>query len=334
VEQVDKSKQAAARQQGSSVLGWIRRQNLPEQVERLGRYQDEAEAIVNERLGIPVLEQCLPAMLDDPSHRLAVLDDCLKHRAARWPFVGIVQGLAAPITAMFRRRLALEQQRGMEGPESRVEMYLRPGGRDLSQGIQTTFAHLHQSQPMTSSLYRHRKLWESRQADLTAADLQRNLAETLTRQRAVIARRVCGRSGVVGGTVRWLLTIGALLWFPILQPLAQAALEDTLGHSVRTVALAIVRSLSVTALLQTLTFLALWFVLIWLLVRWDTARRVDRQLQRWKTSDSLDPGLSLPGQTLEWLGGLTGPIRAARERLEGLVKKAEELEGELESKAA
>jgi hypothetical protein len=100
------------------------------------------------------------------------------------------------------------------------------------------------------------------------------------------------------------------------------------------VALAIVRSLSVAALLQTLTFLVLWFVVIWLLVRWDTARRVDRQLQRWKTSDSLDPGLSLPGQTLEWLGGLTGPIRAARERLEGLVKKAEELEGELESKAA
>ena len=29
VEEVDKSKQAAARQQGSSVLGWIRRQNLP-----------------------------------------------------------------------------------------------------------------------------------------------------------------------------------------------------------------------------------------------------------------------------------------------------------------
>jgi hypothetical protein len=334
VAEVDQSKQAAARQQGSSVLGWIRRQNLPEQAARLGRFQEEAEDIINERLGIPLVEKCVPAMLDDPSHRLAILDDCLKQRAGRWPFVGIVQGLAAPITAMFRRRLALEQQRGMEGPESLVEIYLRPGGRELSQGIQTTFAHLQQSQPMTSALYRHRKLWDARQADIAAGDLQRSLAETLTRQRAVIAKRVCGRSGVIGGTLRWMLTIGALLWFPIIQPIAQAALEDTLGRSVRTVALAIVRSLSVAALLQTLTFLVLWFVVIWLLVRWDTARRVDRQLQRWKAADTLDPGLSLPGQTLEWLGSLTGPIRAARERLEGLVRKAEELEGELESKAA
>src|SRR5437763_6767532 len=110
VAEVDKSKQAAARQQGSSVLGWIRRQNLPEQAERLARLQEDAEDRINERLGIPLLERCVPAMLDDPSHRMTVLDDCLKQRTARWPFIGIVQGLAAPLTAMFRRRLALDQQ--------------------------------------------------------------------------------------------------------------------------------------------------------------------------------------------------------------------------------
>jgi GTPase Era involved in 16S rRNA processing len=334
VEEIDKSKQAAARQQGSSVLGWIRRQNLPEQADRLGRYQQDAEEIINERLGIPLLEKCLPAMLDDPSHRMAVLDDCLKQRAARWPFVGIVQGLAAPVTSMFRRRLALDQQRSLEGPESLVELYLKPNGRDLSQGIQTAFAQLQQAQPMTSGLYRHRKLWEARQADITAGDLQRDLADTLTRQRAVIVKRVCGRSGTVGGAVRWLLTIGALLWFPIVQPVLEAALQPAPVATIRAIALEIVRALSVTFLLKTLTFLVLWFVIIWLLVRWDTARRVDRQLQRWKGADTLDPGLSLPGQTLEWLGALTQPVRAARERLEGLVKRAEELEGELESKAA
>ena len=45
-------------------------------------------------------------------------------------------------------------------------------------------------------------------------------------------------------------------------------------------------------------------------------------------------GLSLPGQTLEWLNNLLEPIRAARERVEGLVRRAEELKGELETKAA
>jgi GTPase Era involved in 16S rRNA processing len=334
VEEVDQSKQAAARQQGSSVLGWIRRQNLPEQAERLARIQQDAEDRINDRLGLPLLERCVPAMLDDPSHRMAVLDDCLKQRAARWPFVGIVQGLAMPLTAMFRRRLALDQQRSLEGPEVLVEQYMRPNGRDLSQGIQTTFAQLQQSQPMVSSLYRGLKFWEARQADLAAADLLRNLADTLARQRAVIAKRVAGRSGKVGGAVRWSLTIGALIWFAILQPILHAALQPEPVATVRAIALEIVNALSVTFLLKTLTFMILWFVIIWLMVRWDTARRVDRQLQRWKTSDTLDPGLSLPGQMMDWLGTLTEPIRAARERLEGLVRRAEELEGELKSKAA
>jgi hypothetical protein len=334
VEEIDKGKQAAARQQGSSVLGWIRRQNLPEQADRLARLQQDAEDRINDRLGLPILERCIPAMLDDPSHRMAVLDDCLKQRSARWPFVGIVQGLMTPLTAMFRRRLAIDQQRSLEGPETLVEQYLRPDGRDLSQGIQTTFAQLQQAQPMVSGLFRARKLWESRAADLAAIDLHRNLAETLVRQRAVIAKRVCGRSGSVGGAVRWSLTIGALIWFAILQPILHAALQPAPAATFRAIALEIVNALSVTFLLKTLTFMILWFVMIWLMVRWDTARRVDRQLQRWKTSDTLDPGLSLPGQTMEWLTGLLEPIRAARERLDGLVRRAEELEGELEIKAA
>jgi hypothetical protein len=334
VEEVDRGKQAAQRQQGNSVLGWVERQNLPQQAARLANLHHDAEEMLNDRIGAPLLEKSIPGILDDPTHRLSVLDDCLKNRCAKWPFVNVIQSLAGPVAAMFRRRLSLEQQRSLEGPESLVESYLRPDGQDLAQRIETTFAQLQQSQPVVSSLFRNRRLWEARQADLAAAELRRNLTETVTRQRAIVARRVCGRGGPLGGAVRWGLTVGALLWFPILQPIVQAALEDTLGGSLKTIALAVVRALSVTALLQTLTFLILWFVILWMIVRWDTARRVDRQLHRWKSSDSLDPGLSLPGQTLDWLGGMLDPIRAARERMEGLVRRAEELKGELERKAA
>jgi hypothetical protein len=336
IEEVDKSKQAAARQQGHSVLGWIRRQNLPEQVERLTHLQQDAEEIISERIGGPLLEKCIPAMLDDPANRMGLMDDCLRQRAARWPFVNVIQSLAAPLAAMFRRRLSLDQQRSLEGPQSLVELYLRPDGRDLANAVQTTFAQLQQSQPMVSSLYRSRKLWEDRQADLAAAELQRNLAQTLERQRAVIGRRVSGggRSRAIGSVIRWLLTVGALIWFAIAQPILEAALQPSPARTIRAIALEIVHALSVTFLLKTLTFMILWFFIIWLVVRWDTARRVDRQLQRWKVNDTLDPGLSLPGQTIEWLNMLVDPIRAARERLEDLVKRAEALEGELESKAA
>jgi hypothetical protein len=37
---------------------------------------------------------------------------------------------------------------------------------------------------------------------------------------------------------------------------------------------------------------------------------------------------------MEWLTNLTEPIRAARDRLDGLVERVRSLEGELESKAA
>jgi hypothetical protein len=334
VEEVGRGRQAAASQQGNSVLGWIARQNLPDQAQRLANLERDAQETLDARLGAPLLERCVPAMLDDPANRLTILDDCLKRRSARWPFLGIVQGLAAPVAAIFRRRLSLDQQRGLEGAESLTEMYLRPDGKPLPQAVETAFAQLQQSQPTVSALYRDRKLWEDRQADLAAAALQRGMAETLTRQRAEISRRVAGRPGPVGNLVRWALTIGAILWFPILQPVAQAALENSLTSGLRTALLAIVKALSVTALLQTLTFLAVWFFLIWLLVRWDTSRRVDRQLQKWKTTDSTDPELSLPGNVLEWMDGLLEPIRTARTRLEDLVQRAESLKEELESKAA
>jgi hypothetical protein len=334
VQEVDQSKQAAARQQGNSVLGWIDRQNLPQHADRISHVEQNVEEVINDRLGAPILERCIPAMLDDPAHRLAILDDCLKQRCARWPFITIIQGLAAPIAGMFRRRLPIDQQRSLEGPELLAEAYLKPNGQDLAQTIQTTFAQLQQAQPMLSSLYRNKKLWEARQADLAAADLQRNIAETLTRQRAVITKRVAGRSRFPGNIIRWLLTIGALLWFPIVQPILEAILQPAPAATLRAIALEVVRALSVTFLLKTLTFLILWFVIIWLIVRWDTSRRVDRQLQRWKITDSLDPGLSMPGQTLEWLTRQTEPVRTAREKVEDLVKRAEDLKDQLEKKAA
>ena len=51
-------------------------------------------------------------------------------------------------------------------------------------------------------------------------------------------------------------------------------------------------------------------------------------------AQALDPELSLAGRTIEWLTGLTAPMRLSRERVEGLVRRTEELKGEIEAKAA
>ena len=40
---------------------------------------------------------------------------------------------------------------------------------------------------------------------------------------------------------------------------------------------------------------------------------------------SSEPTLSLAGQAMEWMGALTEPLRAARQRLESLVRRTEEI---------
>ena len=322
---VEKGRDAASRQQEHSIFSWISQQNLPGRAQSLARLAQDAEELLNHRIGVPLLERCIPAMLDDPAHRLAILDDCLKVRCARWPFVNIIQGLAGPVAAMFRRRSSSRAAAENDSPEALVEAHVRPGGQDLAHLVRASFAQLQQSQPAVSSLYQKRKLWEDRQSDLSAEDLRRQLAETLGRQRSIVAARVAGAGGPISGLFRWALTVGALLWFPIAQPVAEAALQDHLTGGVKVVALAIVHALSVTFLLKALTFMILWFALIWLLVRWDTQRRVEKQLTRWKIADAADPGLSLPGRAVEWLTALQEPIQTARDRFEGLLRRAEEL---------
>ena len=53
VQEVDQSKQAAARQQGNSVLGWIDRQNLPQHADRISHVEQNVEEVINDRLGDP-----------------------------------------------------------------------------------------------------------------------------------------------------------------------------------------------------------------------------------------------------------------------------------------
>ncbi len=333
VEEVELGRLAAARQQEATIFGWIQRQNLPERSRRLERLGEEAEDTVHDRLAIPLLERAVPAILDDPAHRLSILDECLKQRCARWPFVNIVQALAGPIASVFRRRLSAEQQRTLEGPDVLVETYLRPEGRDLSASIQTTFAYLQQSQPLISHLYKDRKLWEARPADLATGELQRALADTVTRQRAMIVRRACGRSGLIGHFLRGFLTIGALLWFPLIQPMVEAMLQDNFIGNIRHILLIVARAFSVASLLQTVSFLILWYFIIWLIVRWNTQRRIERQLARWKSTDSTDPELNLAVRTMEWVETLTQPIRLAREKIDRLIERSEELRGDMEKAA-
>jgi hypothetical protein len=188
---------------------------------------------------------------------------------------------------------------------------------------------MQQSSPLVSRMYSQRKLWESPAAEQAEANLKHRLADTVQRQRSVIRSRFSSR-GAIGAIPRIVLTIGAVVWFPFAQPILQAWMGPGHGSFVYLV----VQVLGVSYLLKNVAFLAVYFVLLWLVLKWDTQRRVDRCLGRWKAGDSLDPTLNLAGQVAEWSEQLLDPIRTARRKMRKLLQRAAELRKDLDATEA
>jgi len=134
---------------------------------------------------------------------------------------------------------------------------------------------------------------------------------------------------------RWLLTIGAVLWFPLIQPVLEVILRDGYIQSVKGALILAVQLLSSAYLLKSAGFLAIWFLFLWLVLRWDTQRKVTRLLTRWRSlSDAHDATMNTSAAALRWVDELLDPIRTAREREESLVKRADEARKLLATTAA
>jgi len=332
-ESVDLSRRRAIRRQTTTLSQWIHQQNLPQRLEALDRLQFSAEEELAARVGIPLVERAIPRLLDDPAYRLALADELMHKRVGRWPIVNIFHVLLGPLLSVFRKRLPIEQQRGLASADQLVDLHLRDlsgaaTGQSLSGLVQSTFAALQQSSPQMSRLYAARKLWDAMPADLAEADLRRRLSATVERQREIIRTRLRG-GGPLGWIARIFLTFGAVLWFPFVQPVLEAFVRPNFHGAILVVSL-----FGVSYLLKNAGFLAVYFVVLWLIIKWDTQRRVDRWLAHWKTVNSLDPTLSLTGQVVEWSAALLEPLRTARQRLSELIDRSDTLQKQSEIEAA
>lgn len=325
-EVVVQSRQLAVRRRGESLLEWFDGLRLPEQSERLERLQRQAEEELTQRVGTPLIEGAIPRMMEDRALRWALADEVMGRRVGRWPIVNIFHVLLDPLFSGLRGRLPYGQHWRFEGARELVARHLGGPGLSVPSAVQTAFAQLQQASPQMSVLYRERRMWEPMPAELAAGELQHNLSTAVEHQRETVLTRLSGRRGPIGWLVRVLLTVGALIWFPIAQPILEAYLAE---GTVTNLTLLIVQVFGVTYLLKNVGFLAVWYVLIWLALRWRTRQQVERWLDRWKSADPLNPELSLTGQVLEWMGGLLDPIRNTRERFEALIRQAERLRAEV-----
>jgi GTP-binding protein EngB required for normal cell division len=317
----------ARQQQDRSLICWLDAQDLPGRAQRLLRLEQEAQELLGERIGTPLIERSLPELADDLASRLALTDEVLTGRVARWPVVNLVHTLLTPVLAVVRRNVGVTRSASLPDAEALVEAHLRPGGSPLSTLIRSSFAQLQQSSPQISSLYQQRRLWEDMSADNAAATLRMTLTETVGRQRDVIRKKLTGGHRAITAPARWLLTIGALLWFPFVQPFLAMLLEKdppnwSIFHWTHEMTLLVVKIFSVDQLLQNLTFLCMYFFILWVILRWDTQRRVTRYSRRWQTDTS---DLSLTVQTVRWLDDLLIPIHTEQQQATELANRAEKL---------
>jgi GTP-binding protein EngB required for normal cell division len=328
---VRNSVELAVRQRNRSVLAWLDDQRLPAQSQRLNRLETEAEELLATRLGVPLLEEAIPRLLDDARFRSAIADEAMDARVSRWPIVNVLHvALLSPLTSIWRVASA-----SAPPAEALVAGYVDPQDRPVAGAVRTSFAHLHQSHPSIASLYERRRLWEDLPADEAADDLRRRLVTALEGQRSAALARLTGRRGVIGPVVRFLLTVGAVLWFPFIQPVLEAFLQDSTQRSIRQILLLAVQMLGAAYLLKTVSFLLIWFVLLWLLVRWNTQRRTARLLKGLRCDDLTAGASTSPTRaTIQWLDDLLEPIRTTRARLDGLIDRTERLRSNVSPSAA
>ena len=162
-------------------------------------------------------------------------------------------------------------------------------------------------------------------ADLAAADFSDRLSDALDVARSRGADATSGRWSALLAPVRWLLTVGAAVWFPFGQPVLRVVVTEgrTVQSVVANAAALAVEILSAQYLLTTLGFLAVYFVGLWAWLRFDAFRRASRRL----ASGATDPTAAPAAAATAWAGGLLAPLRDRAESARDLAARAASLAG-------
>ncbi len=315
---VQESRKLALRHQAASVLGRIDALGFAEEAMRLRRLESRAREQLSERVGLPLLETAIPRLMEDARLREATADEVFRVRIARWPIVSAISSVLEPAIR------ALHGRGGRDaGPAAAIEplvaAHAAVDGRELSDRIQAAFAHLQQSSPELARIYGGRRLWEPVEAQAAATDLRHRLTSAIERRRTALVQRMT-RSGPLSWIARMALTLGAAIWFPLLQPVLDGFLIDP-SRLVQVV----VTVLSGEYLLENVGFLLVWFALLWVMVRWRVRRGVESAVRQWQRGETPDADGSLPATVVAWSERLLDPIRTARQRAEELVRRGDEI---------
>lgn len=267
---VSTSLKLARSRRNESIMSWMRDLNLHERALRSQRSLELARRSVDELLTEPLLAMVTPAIRANSSLRLSLADEASKKRIARWPLLGAIDLLVSPIFAIVRHNL---------GPSSPASV-VRGAMDELKPDVDARITMLH-ARTLTDHPAR---------TSISADDLSSRLANALKRRDELIVNRIARGHGAIFAPIRWLLTLGAAIWFPLAQPVAEAVLQLSQFSFDRATLLTIVRLISAEQLLGGLAFVVMWLIGLWALLRVASHRAVTRLLdaQDEARTDELD----------------------------------------------
>ncbi len=317
--QVEVDRGKAQRRQLVSIADWVERQNLAGRVAASQRLLEEAEDALAERVGVPILEQALPRLEQDAGHRMTLAEPAAKARARAWPIVGWIDAALSPIVALVRRNLTPASSEA-----AALEQHLADTGQSTAKNLRAAFAQLHGAYPAVAEVYARRRLWEAPESEAATSALRRRLDAALRLQREHVAERLTPSRWFA--PVRWLLTVGVVLWFVIVQPLLTIFLpQDTTGWSFSEFVIEAVALLSAQALLASAGFVVGYLLILWGAIRMKAYRDVAAWRKRLGKSNSQDADASPAAQTMIWMQELLDPLQQRHNRLAALATKAETL---------
>ena len=296
--------------------GWLESQRLDERLERAERVASGARELAEQKLLSPIDTRVLPRLRDEAALRAEIIETASRARIARWPIVNVVDAVLAPILSALRRNVG-----GVSSSRQSVRAILGELTPPLDAGVRSLFADVRRRDPSIADAYGHTPPWDDQESERLVEALTTRLADAVELRRTEIAGRVGGGHGPTTAPVRWLLTFGAALWFPIIQPLAGVLLNPDYswtGWTLRT-GWQLITLFGTAHLLQSAAFLLVYFIALWATLRYLTARRTERAIDRLDANELEAESNTITAVTQAWTEALFAPIDARSAELRMLV---------------
>lgn len=315
---VRRARTLATGRRRATLLGWLESQRLEDRLARSDRLAAEARELAEQKLLVPIETRVLPRLRDEAMLRAEIVDSASRRRIARWPIVNVVDVILAPLAAALRRNVL-----GIGTSRQSVRTIIADMTPPLDASLRSVFADVRRRDPSIADAYGPMPPWEDAESEQRVAELTTRMADAVENRRRTIADRVGRGHGGATAPLRWLLTFGAALWFPIIQPLAAVMLNPDYtwtGWTWRT-AWQLVSLFGTVHLLQSAVFLIVYYIALWATLRYLTGRRVERLIERLDAGELDAAGTTITAEARSWVDEMFAPIDARSAEFRDLVDR-------------